>query len=182
MTPLGSQTVDLPDLWVTSDTHFFHKAIIEFASRPENHNELMVENWRELVQPDDQIVHLGDLVLGSTEKFDKLAPNLTGRKYLLRGNHDHRKLGWYRKRGFLSADKPGVTAYRGFNIHFSHFPDKRAVKRDPKAINVHGHIHENESPLERMINVCVEQTDYKPVWIKDLLDDMIEGLPDDLQV
>lgn len=179
---LGFNATELPDMWVTSDTHWFHNAIIDFADRPMDHNELMVRNWRELVKPDDQILHLGDLVLGSTEKFDKIAPLLTGRKYLKRGNHDHKKLAWYRKRGFLSADKTWPVVYRGFNIHFSHFPQPKIVKKDPMAINVHGHIHENASPHGRCINVCVEQTDYKPVWIKDLLDNKIESINAHLQV
>lgn len=176
MTLLASNTIELPDFWVISDTHFCHAKIVEFANRPENHEELMIENWRELVQDDQYILHLGDLVLGSTKKFDEQAKLLTGRKWLLRGNHDHRKLGWYRKRGFLSADKPGVTNYRGFNIYFSHYPNLRAVKKDPLGINVHGHIHENPAPHIRCLNVCVEQTDYKPVWCKDLLDLKIEEL------
>lgn len=183
MTLLATNTLELPAMWVISDTHFFHKAIVEYADRPLDHNELMLKNWLDLVNPDDYILHLGDLVLGSTEKFDKLAAQLTGNKWLLRGNHDHRKLGWYRKRGFLSADKPHATNYRGFEIHFSHFPQPRIPRRNPWAINVHGHIHEKPAPHERCVNVCVEQTDYKPVWITDVLDDVIEGLGyADLQV
>lgn len=175
MTILVHDSIDLPDMWVISDTHFFHKAIIEFAGRPEDHNELMLKNWRELVKPDDIILHLGDIVLGSNTLFDQLAPQLTGRKYLLRGNHDHKKIGWYRKRGFLSADGAAPTNYRGYQIHFSHFPQPRIVKRDPMAINVHGHIHELNREHPRLINVCVEQTDYKPVWIKDVLDKVIDA-------
>lgn len=183
MTLLASNTIELPDIWVTSDTHWFHSAIIDFADRPDDHNELMVRNWVELVQPGDKLLHLGDLVMGSTKRFDtEVAPYLTGEKHLLRGNHDHRKIGWYRKRGFYNADRPAVTNYRGYRIHFSHFPQPKIVKRDLMAINVHGHIHENSSPHSRCLNVCVEQTDYKPVWIKDLLDNKIESLYANLPV
>lgn len=35
-------------------------------------------------------------------------------------------------------------------------------------MNVHGHIHQNNSPSHRHINISVEKTDYKPVNIDEL--------------
>lgn len=76
----------------TSDTHFFHKAIIGYCDRPWRSgrdeygnpvatdedvvrmNEDMVRLWNETVGKDDVVWHLGDFCLGRRENFDWLFP------------------------------------------------------------------------------------------------------------
>lgn len=165
--------------WVVSDTHFHHKRIIELAGRPENHDELMLKNWIDTVGPRDRVLHLGDLAFGKGDEFSDLAEKLPGHKYIIRGNHDKRRRKWYRRHGFTVLDgfNSEFTDQEGneWNIRFSHYPQPKLV-RQPRTLSVHGHTHENVAKDKRLINVCVEQTDYKPVWIVDVLNERINQL------
>ena len=61
----------MPDTWITSDTHWSHKNIIEYCGRPfvdasgnpdvELMDKTLLRNWRETVKGDDTIIHLGDV-------------------------------------------------------------------------------------------------------------------------
>lgn len=161
--------------WVISDTHFFHNNIVKYAGRPENHQELMIANWQRLVQPNDLVLHLGDIAFGKADDFPSIADQLPGRKYIIKGNHDKRKRKWYRRCGFTVLEGLVASYENDWTIHFSHYPMPRLV-RTPKHLNVHGHIHENLMKDRRMINVSVEQIDYSPVWIETLLSDRIAEL------
>lgn len=167
---------ELP-FWVISDTHFFHHNIIRYAGRPNNHDQLMLKRWRETVGADDLILHLGDLALGKREQIEELAPKLPGDRWLILGNHDRRsKRFYYHELGFRIT-KPFILSHRGWRILFSHQPDYPLLHvRHPKTLNVHGHIHQKLHSDRRMINVSVEQTDYRPVQITDLIDERIDEL------
>ncbi len=63
------------DTLIISDTHFYHKNILEFEpcrSAPmkidgfDDHEEWMIENWNNVVQPDDVVLHLGDFAFRQT--------------------------------------------------------------------------------------------------------------------
>jgi calcineurin-like phosphoesterase family protein len=48
-------------IWLITDTHFYHDRIIELAHRPKNYHELIINNWKWLVNEDDTVIHLGDI-------------------------------------------------------------------------------------------------------------------------
>lgn len=135
----------------------------------------MIENWKNIVGKDDIILHLGDVVFGKARVFPEMFQELPGKKYLIKGNHDKRKRKFYRRAGF-NIIEPFQSKFGEYSVAFSHYPQPRLVKRSPKTLNVHGHTHENIQPDKRLINVCVEQTDYSPVWIEDILKNRIEEL------
>ena len=76
----------------TSDSHFFHRNIIDYCDRPwssgrdgdgklivtdedvSRMNEDMVKLWNETVGKDDVVWHLGDFCLGKKENYDWLFP------------------------------------------------------------------------------------------------------------
>jgi calcineurin-like phosphoesterase family protein len=168
--------MNLPD-WIISDTHFFHDNIVKYSGRPENHTELMVQNWNNVVKPDDTVLHLGDVLMGARSKWMTI-PRLRGRVEVLNsGNHDEEH-----KRKYIEASwgwrfRPDFTwQYRGWMIFFSHYPAMTELIQDIKGINVHGHIHEKEDPSRQHINVSVERINYRPVWLTDLLDKRIKAL------
>lgn len=77
----------------TSDSHFFHKNIINLCGRPfedvEQMNDELVRKWNEVVGVDDVIVHCGDFSLtSSVERLSEVVPLLNGTKILIPGNHD----------------------------------------------------------------------------------------------
>lgn len=187
--------------WIISDTHWNHVNIVEYAGRPANHNELMQQNWRKLVRPDDTVLHLGDVLMGRKELWKTMPGWLPGKVTVIEGNHDHyHKLefmhdewGWRINAitGISFSSGPAILNlnYRDYDIIFTHEPfmsvqdsrstnnTDRVYSRLPeKTINVHGHIHEKpEHDLQR-INVSVERIQYQPVNLKLLLDARINLL------
>lgn len=79
-------------VFFTSDTHFNHKAIIEYCNRPfssvEEMNEKLIENWNAKVPKDGIVFHLGDFFFGGSGVFHELIGRLNGKIYLCAGNHD----------------------------------------------------------------------------------------------
>lgn len=79
-------------IYFTSDTHFYHKNIIEFCHRPvssvEEMNDLMIKKWNERITPDDIIYHLGDFFWCNGNKAAEIIAQLNGKIRWVRGNHD----------------------------------------------------------------------------------------------
>lgn len=82
------------NIFFTSDTHYGHTKVIEYASRPftDSHemDEAMIARWNAIVRPGDLVYHLGDFALSRPEHAVKTVRRLMGNKYLVFGNHDKR--------------------------------------------------------------------------------------------
>ena len=163
------------NIWIISDTHFNHSNILKFVDdKGENvrnfdslqeMNETMIQNWNDVVRPGDIVYHLGDVFFGDQDWFKKTWPRLMGSKRLIVGNHDDVKFlacgGFFQK----------VMMWRLFKEHnmlLTHVPVHESNIRKVE-FNVHGHIHQQESPTKRHVNVCVEKTLYTPIHIEDVL-------------
>lgn len=81
-------------LFFTSDTHFCHSKILEYANRPfasiQEMNETLIRNWNEVVPEDGTVFHLGDFCFGSNAEWWSVIPRLKGKIILIMGNHDMR--------------------------------------------------------------------------------------------
>lgn len=167
--------------WVISDTHFLHKNIpIYEPCRQElgrDHNDVMLDNWKEMVAEDDVVLHLGDLTLGRRSEFGSISEELPGQKFMLKtGNHDKRSRSWYAAHGFTLVPESWLD-YKGWKVRFTHWPDdERRYTQYPKTLNVHGHVHSQTRADRKLINLSVEATDFRPVWITDVLDKRIAYL------
>ncbi len=116
-------------LFITSDLHLGHKAIIQYCNRPfdftdkgiEECDDFLLEQYRNTVNENDMVIFLGDLTFKKNHKGQKMTEiftKLPGRKVLIKGNHDWYKDSFYRKCGFLS-----VNRYLIFGNYFlCHFP------------------------------------------------------------
>lgn len=170
-------------IWVISDTHFNHSNILTFRdnnsrslirefSSVEEMNETMIERWNEVVRPGDKVYHLGDVFFGPKEWFKQNWSRLNGSKRLVVGNHDD--IQFLTGGGFFKK----VNMWRCFgeyNILMSHVPLHytslfRNKNMDKPMLNVHGHIHQHKSPEGPYKCVCVEQTDYRPVDLEELIE------------
>jgi calcineurin-like phosphoesterase family protein len=201
--------IDPENTWIVSDTHFGHDNIVGFCHRPEDHEQVMIAEWRAQVPDDATVLHLGDLSYRGNGRFKHLiAKELTGaRKLLIIGNHDKQPYSFYKKSGFqvvrpfalgleVHAEEPYLRV-RGFDdplgdpadcqhqVSFSHYAWNDAEDGPMSAdhIRVHGHIHNNGYSRDAFvpfvrnhINLSVEQTKYRPVNLKLLLDAAILGV------
>jgi calcineurin-like phosphoesterase family protein len=163
-----------PPFWIISDSHYFHKNIVKYQHRPENHEVLMTTRWQKVVPWDATILHLGDLYFGGDNGYAKfysqITPQLTGEKYLILGNHDKKNKD-YEFLGFTVIE-PFTINYRGYEVSFDHYP--AVLPKDEKRVHIHGHIHGNlygdkEKKRYGNINVSVEAIDYRPHRVTRLL-------------
>jgi len=165
-------------IWVTSDWHFNHKNILNYCrqefSSIEEHNDLIVKNYNNLVGPDDLVYVLGDVGFVPAQELSKIIEQLKGRKVLIVGNHDILNVGQYRKMGFI--DVVNHPVYYSSNIILSHFPLRECLD-NPWAINVHGHLHNGELELPNFFNVNVELCQYYPVSMKKFEEIAKENCP-----
>lgn len=182
-----------PPFYVVSDTHWGHDNIVRYCGRPTDHDSLMIENWNEVVGPDDIVLHLGDVFFGqgSFEYFrDIVAPQLNGKKYLILGNHDRPKVDWA-SLGFKVID-PFSVPFNGWEIEFDHYPTDHTdkIQKAQKRIRVHGHIHNGSYTSKSKngrrkkasrtkeksfhVNVSIEMTDYRPVASEEILNAAIK--------
>ena len=170
--------------WFTSDTHFGHRLVSEirkFTSTAE-HDEFIVANWNELVQPDDLVWHLGDVGLGNDARILETVRQLNGRKQLITGNHDRcwpgsrdsRKYQRAWLEAFESVQAFARVHVNGEKIMLSHFPyhgdhteEDRASQyrlRDEGAWLIHGHLHTTATVTgPRSIHVGQDAWNLKPV-------------------
>lgn len=166
------------NIWIVSDWHLFHENILKFTdaegnlTRPgfssvDEMNECILERHNEVVKTGDIVYNLGDVFFGDKEKFKKFFPKFNGRKRLIVGNHDDIK--FLASGGFFQK----VQMWRMFpeyGLILSHVPlhPSSCMRRDMTLKNIHGHIHQNDSPPGLYQNVCVEKTDYRPLNIEEL--------------
>ncbi|MBN1450639.1 MAG: metallophosphoesterase [Anaerolineales bacterium] len=161
--PFDAQT------WLVSDTHFFHANIGRYCNRPDGWQEMIIANWNLHIQPGNIVFHLGDLAFGRKENMESLAPQLNGRLYLLRGNHDRRGIAFYRDLGItLVRDPYSMETPDGKRLIFSHRP---IIPLVPGLLNLHGHIHNNATTElgPRHINLSIEVRQYRPWKLEEIL-------------
>ena len=165
-------------IFVISDTHFNHKNVIKYTGRPyqsvEQMNVALINNWNNVVLPDDLVLFLGDFALGSKEEIGKFARLLNGHKVIILGNHD-RSRNYYLENGFQDAMKhfvmPKEINHSNHDIIFSHQPRKGL---DEDTVNIHGHIHEKELTApewnpEHYFNASVENINYTPIELNKII-------------
>jgi calcineurin-like phosphoesterase family protein len=194
--------IDLYNTWVVSDTHFGHDNIVGFCHRPEDHEQVMIAEWRAQVPDDGHVIHLGDLCYKSNARFKaRTAKELTGAtKWIIQGNHDKQRFSFYRDCGFrvvkpfkiaLSLQVSGKLLVipeehhaiwpPTYVISFSHYTHSNG-KLPENEWRLHGHIHNNGYSrdafvpfLKNHVNLSLEQTKYRPVNLGLLLDAVLLG-------
>ena len=181
-------------IWIISDTHFFHKNIIKYCSRPYydeyEMNYDMVKRWNSTVSEKDFVFHLGDVVFGAkVEEIEvkNLLQKLNGEKYLIEGNHDK-----YDRQFYLDCGFNDVCDFYVYNKYFlCHYPLKiddrmnrgmiERIKRMKRQFEnskcefvFHGHNHTEIIPLADGIphyNVSCDLSNYYPINFEEAIKD-----------
>ena len=160
-------------IFVTSDTHFNHKNIIEYCNRPfssvEEMNEALIKNWNSVVSEDDTVFFLGDFCLGNKDEVIKFGTQLKGNKILVMGNHDRVTASAFTEAGFKTIyKKPTIIRFDEFDIsiEFSHAPQYHEGYQYP---NIYGHVHDKTVNDAKHYCACVEANNYKPVLLEDII-------------
>ena len=170
----------MKDIWLISDTHFNHADILTFSdkvgkpvrdfSSVDTMNQCMMDNWAKVVKPNDIVYHLGDVLFGHN-KVDWMQANfdkLPGKKHLVLGNHDNPKF----LLPFFKSIQLGVEIGQLVLTHaplHSQTLDERHRWGEGAVLNVHGHTHTNPSPQGPYKCVSVEQINYTPIHIEEVI-------------
>ena len=178
-------------IFFTSDCHFNHANIIKYCNRPfykesdliNGHliftseeqkraragwmNQTIIENWNNLVSPDDLVFHVGDFSFGNSDTILELEKQLNGKIIHIEGNHD-------RNNGTKSYLISAILHFGGKSILMKHHPP-RSISEIPRFIDfvICGHVHTawkhkiiDNIPI---INVGVDMWNFTPISTESLL-------------
>jgi calcineurin-like phosphoesterase family protein len=178
-------------IWLITDTHLGHDAMVQYCGRPKDHSEIILDNISKLIREGDILIHLGDFCIGKdSEWHEKFFSHLKGVKTILvRGNHDGKSNQWYLEHGWGFVCESFTDTYFGNKVTFSHIPILGV-----KNLNIHGHFH---NTLHRLLRkefvvegekerndkdfdldkydigiyklLAIENTDLKPVLLEEFL-------------
>lgn len=147
-------------IYFIADTHFGDERILRYENRPfksvDEMNSEIIKRWNECVQDEDTVYLLGDV---GDEAFVK---DLSGKKFLVKGNHDTKSNEFYRNSFFCEVyDLPVI--FENFWL-LSHEP--LYVCENMPYANIFGHVHKN--PIYKDFShqsfcVSVERINYTPI-------------------
>lgn len=170
-------------VWITSDTHFNHKNIIQYSNRPWPDLKAMedgiVERWNSVVGTTDDVWHLGDFAMGGNHEVEvpRILSRLNGRKRLIKGNHDSkaclRSPQW--SAVIHGSHEIEVDGWRVLMRHYNptpypDWPEKDWPGCEKGVVLLHGHSHGNchgYTPRMNSIDVGVDCWNYYPISIQD---------------
>jgi calcineurin-like phosphoesterase family protein len=158
-------------IYFTADTHFGDRRVLNIDRRPfadmEAHDAALVENWNAVVEPDDDVWHLGDFMSSRGRDADRILSMLRGRKHLIIGNNDPE--GVTSATGWESVQHYAEIEADGHRLVLCHYPFRTWNGISKKAINLHGHSHGRLKPLPRQHDVGVDPQGYYPKTLTDVL-------------
>ena len=157
--------------WITTDTHFGHTKMIQAAGRPHDFAQRVLKNIAKTIQPEDILIHLGDICIGNDIAWhSELIQASRAKRYLCLGNHDHRSNSWYTKNGWDFVCNSFILHMYGKKIAFSHHPLEDSVLYD---INFHGHhhntLHHPEDKTSEKHQLLYIEHHYQPFNLKTLM-------------
>lgn len=172
-------------IWFTSDTHFFDKNVLRQFKTKDNAVAALIKNWNETVGPNDLVFHLGD-VTGEDWHYSRLrtlVPKLNGVKVLIPGNHDKvwkqgtskpltvaAQFKKYEDLGFIIFCSRMIIDLPELRFVLQHKPPiaKNRNKLRQHGWRLHGHSHETWRIKGNMINVGVDQWNFRPVHLDQI--------------
>ncbi len=169
-------------IFFISDTHFYHRNVIEYCNRPFKDelemNRIMIDNWNNTVTDEDTVYFLGDFALRHNveEVYKDIGKQLKGHILFIRGNHDKSRN--IMNRYFNVIEMGSVLEYKGYNFILSHHPLYNA--QIPEGfVNIHGHIHDkalsrSQYDLKRHINVSADVINFTPILLDDIIKERLE--------
>lgn len=173
-------------IWLTSDTHFGHDR--EFIWGPRGfknvweNDKIIIENWNSVVGPDDDVYHLGDIMLGDNEHGIRCLNQLKGNIHIIRGNHDtDTRMNLYGHCwNVVELCEAKYLKYGKYSFYLSHYPtittnldDHGKLSR--MLLNLYGHTHQKTNFYNEMpgcYHVGVDSHNCTPVLLDDIIKDI----------
>lgn len=186
-------------LFFTSDSHFGHENIMKYCNRPfssiQEHDEEMIRRWNEVVPENGIVFHLGDFAFASESYIKSVLERLNGKKYLVFGNHDWRRMTkGICEKYFEDVSQQMVIRIDNQIIYLNHFPFLAfagAWRGLDASWQIFGHVHtstrtSNGLDVQRMKYLFPQQFDcgvdhndfypYRYEEIKEIITDQMMSL------
>ena len=167
-----------PRILFSSDHHFGHQATLGERlglRRPfdtiETHDEGLIARWNAAVRPGDTVWYLGDFCYRCPEpKAYAIFARLTGRKFLVRGNHDKvgARLPWdgpVVDVAHVQVPLPDGTVQGVWCSHYAHRVWPRMHRGD---IHLYGHSHGTLPGTAASTDVGVDCFGFRPVTLGEI--------------
>ena len=159
-------------IFFTSDHHFGHGGALALYRRPfpsvAAMDEGMVERWNAVVEPEDEVWHLGDFAVRQpAARVATLLRRLNGSKHLVFGNNDPPATTG--QAGWTSVAPYAELEIDGRLLILCHYPFRTWRASGKGALNLHGHSHGRLSPQLRQFDVGVDVRDFRPVTLAEIL-------------
>jgi calcineurin-like phosphoesterase family protein len=172
--------------YITSDLHWGHKNIMNFCpvSRARFRNDVdymnqaMVQEWNDLIEPEDLVYILGDVAFLPAPKAIEYMRRLNGRKILVQGNHDRKLLQDAGFRGCFEEIHHYLDInYNGTKCVMLHYPIAEWDQMHRGAVHFHGHLHGGVSGMEqyRCRDMGIDATGVIAVLMEDAIRDAMRG-------
>lgn len=154
----------------TSDTHFGHAGSLCWRTGFRNVDEMdgeMVRRWNAVVTAADDVYHLGDFSFGDRNYSAAILRALRGRKHLVAGNHDDRRIraleGWSSVQDYLDLRLDGRK------IVLFHYPIAVWRSAHRERLHLHGHCHGSyQRSTSTCLDVGTDCWDYRPVTLAEI--------------
>lgn len=158
-------------IYFTSDTHFGDARVLRIDRRPfstmAEHDDALVRTWNDIVAPEDEVWHLGDVMssraAGEVEIF---LSRLNGRKHLVIGNNDPVPV--TEARTWASVQHYAELRVDDQLLVLCHYAFRTWNQMGKKSINLHGHSHGRLKPMPRQFDVGVDARGLRPVTLAEL--------------
>lgn len=173
--------------YFTSDTHFNHKNIIKHCKRPfssiDEHDEVLIKNWNDVVPKDGIVFHLGDVAFGNYNRINEILKQLNGKIFLVIGNHDWGGIVNYHWKRFAGIAQQIDMMIGKRHIILNHYPMLAfggAWRGKNATYQLFGHVHTSpytdkglDNPRMEMLftsqyDVGVDNNNFKPVSWNDV--------------
>jgi calcineurin-like phosphoesterase family protein len=189
------------NIFITADHHFGHENIIEFCNRPfetiEEMDNVLIDNWNEIISPDNTVYHLGDFTLGGFDIARNYFKRLNGKIQML-ANHWHHDKRWLPQNyfGSLALEYPDfakdighvniispmvVLELEGMGnegrplaVTLCHYPLAVWDRKHYGAWCICGHTHKRIQSDGFILNAGVDCMNYYPISLGDVLHYMYE--------
>lgn len=142
-------------LLLTSDLHFMHTNVLKFCkeTRPwENVDDMtegLIEHWNSVVDPEDEVLDLGDMFFCNKDKIAEILPRLNGNITHLYGNHSKT----LRNQFNINAYDYLEFIYDKTHIVACHFPLRSWNRQHYGSIHIFGHEHGKLEGIGRSMDV-----------------------------
>lgn len=176
------------EIWLSSDLHFGHNKEFIWKERGfssiDEMNETIINNFNNIITPNDTLILLGDCVMGPVENIDWLK-RLNGNITIIRGNHDtdNRIANYNLILHVERIENAYYMKYQGYHFYMSHYPALCGNYDDDHNLHKHmlnlcGHLHTKDKWFDydkgMIYHVEVDAHDCKPVHIETIINDFKE--------